>query len=115
MEARPDPRIGTDRPLRWRAFECHQCAAGWRALREYAAGKLGVKSDACKGTTFPFASWASLEEQFMKERGFVVHYPANRVSLCDARQEAASRDAAHNHLSSGDDVVAALHMLETAT
>ena len=78
-------------------------ASGWRALREYAAEKLSLPLGACNDAERHFASWSALEEQFLQERGFLVQYPPEGVSLCHASEH----DALHP-LSSGEDVAKAI-------
>ena len=68
-------------------------AAGWRELRGYAATKLtplmmnpdekdGRSSCEAKRSAAP-ASFAELQRQFMREKGFSIDYPG--VHLCRRR------------------------------
>ena len=98
-----DPRRGGGRLKAPSSCGMIYSASGWRALREYAAEKLSLPLGACNDAERHFASWSALEEQFLQERGFLVQYPPEGVSLCHASEH----DALHP-LSSGEDVAKAI-------
>lgn len=77
----------------------------WLALREYAAEKLRIPKGGCKGADPRYASWRALEESFMKERGYAVHYPPKGLHLCrpSPSRPSPSRRSSRSSQGGGED------------